>query len=100
MTAFITAKVFLGYDVKSGQPVAIKVMDTGSLLSKNPKLAIYLKNELDILGTLNCDNIVKLYDVVVSYFYFLLPNLELSAFLKLLFHSLLFLFFAFFSFFL
>ena len=60
--------MFLGYDVKSGQPVAIKVMDTGTLLSKNPKLAVYLKNELDILGTLNCDNIVKLYDVVVSTF--------------------------------
>jgi serine/threonine protein kinase len=56
--------VYLGRHVKTAKTVAIKAMDWDRLTRGSPKTESTLRNEIEILRTMDHSHIVKLYDVL------------------------------------
>ncbi|XP_010522001.1 PREDICTED: CBL-interacting serine/threonine-protein kinase 11 [Tarenaya hassleriana] len=59
------AKVFHGRDRRSGQSVAVKILNKKKLAA-NPNLASNIKREIAIMRRLNHPNIVKLHEVMAT----------------------------------
>ncbi|CAF2122230.1 hypothetical protein HID58_009561 [Brassica napus] len=60
------AKVFHARDLRTGQSVAIKILNKKKLLLTNPALANNIKREISIMRRLSHPNIVRLHEVMAT----------------------------------
>ncbi|XP_018473241.2 CBL-interacting serine/threonine-protein kinase 11 [Raphanus sativus] len=60
------AKVYHARDLRTGQSVAIKILNKKKLLLANPALANNIKREISIMRRLSHPNIVKLHEVMAT----------------------------------
>ncbi|KAL0710470.1 hypothetical protein Bca4012_017448 [Brassica carinata] len=60
------AKVYHARDLRTGQSVAIKILNKKKLLLANPSLANNIKREISIMRRLSHPNIVKLHEVMAT----------------------------------